>query len=253
MTPWTDPADGRDASPEIPQATPPMESTLDQWFTLVAGHRCRQLLTILQHLPDTPVTVPELVHHLCNATAESVSVTAVRDQLECELHHSLLPRLADADLVAYSPDKGEIRYVPHAAFESLLARLPVDIHPSISQDQSVAETGPMQTHETVLGGLANSRRRLVLHRLRICGSMALADLADDVAVHEHNRPLTDIPAQTVLRSYLSLYHTHIPRLEAATLVHYDQSADWVHLAERANMVDRYEEFLPKTGHFSHSR
>lgn len=253
MTPWTDPVDGRDASPEIPRATTLTEPTLDQWFALVAERRCRQLLTILQHLPDTTVTVSELVHHLCNATTESVSVTAVRDQLQCKLHHSLLPRLADVDLVAYSPDKSEIRYVPHAAFESLLARLPVDIHPSISQDQSATETGPMQTHETVLVGLANSRRRLMLHRLRTCGSMALADLADDVAVHENNRPLTDIPAQTVLRIYLSLYHTHIPRLEAATLVHYDQSADWVHLAERANMVDRYEEFLPENWHFAHPR
>lgn len=253
MTPWTNPADGQDAISEISQATTPMEPTLDQWFALVADRRCRQLLTILQHLPDTTVTVPELVHHLCNATAESVSVTAVREQLQCKLHHSLLPRLSDADLVAYSPDTSEIRYVPNAAFESLLARLPVDIHPSISQAQSATETDSVQTHEAILAGLANSRRRLVMHRLRTCGSMALADLADDVAVHEHNRPLTEISPQTVLRGYLSLYHTHIPRLEETMLVHYDQSADWVHLAERANVVDRYEEFFPENCHFTHSR
>ncbi|MFC6961479.1 hypothetical protein ACFQL7_14810 [Halocatena marina] len=102
----------------------------------------------------------------------------------------------------------------------------------------------MTAHTKVLIGLANSRRRFVLHQLRTNESMTLSALADDIAVHEHDQPLADIAAKNVRQTYISLYHTHIPTLESATLVQYDQSVEKVSLTEQAKAVERYDDFLP---------
>lgn len=75
--------------------------------------------------------------------------------------------------------------------------------------------------------LSSRRRRYALVCLRDHQSMTLADLADEVAVMEHDRRIDEIPADAVMRVYLSLYHTHVPKLEAADLVEYYQSEDSV--------------------------
>lgn len=76
--------------------------------------------------------------------------------------------------------------------------------------------------------LAHPRRRAVLACLAHHQTpIALADLADEVAVQEHDTRLPAIPAETVKRTYLSLYHTHVPKLEAAELVTYNQDQDQV--------------------------
>lgn len=57
--------------------------------------------------------------------------------------------------------------------------------------------------------------------------MTLADLADEVAVREHGLPINRIPAQSVKEIYVHLYHTHVPKLEGANMVEYDQQEDMV--------------------------
>ena len=96
----------------------------------------------------------------------------------------------------------------------------------------------------IFGVLAHHRRRYVLRELRQhADPMSLADVADEVAVRENETPITDIPADEVKRVYMSLYHTHIPKLEAADLVRYDQERDTVLLSEQAEEVDQYQELL----------
>ncbi|MXV61118.1 hypothetical protein GS429_03395 [Natronorubrum sp. JWXQ-INN-674] len=73
--------------------------------------------------------------------------------------------------------------------------------------------------------------------------MTLADLADEVAIREHKSPITEISAKTVQRVYLSLYHTHVPMLEEADFVRYDQEADIVTLSERVDEMERHQELL----------
>lgn len=76
--------------------------------------------------------------------------------------------------------------------------------------------------------LAHPHRRAVLACLAHHQTpIALADLADEVAVQEYDTRLAAIPAETVKRTYLSLYHTHIPKLEVAGLVTYNQDQDQV--------------------------
>lgn len=108
-----------------------------------------------------------------------------------------------------------------------------------------------QTHDaanTTLESLAHHRRRYALHVLREHEEpMALADLADEVAVREHDEPLAEIDPETVKEVYISLYHVHVPKLADAEHVLYSQELDAVALADHADRMDgllRYVEGNP---------
>ncbi|WP_207591731.1 DUF7344 domain-containing protein [Halomontanus rarus] len=91
---------------------------------------------------------------------------------------------------------------------------------------------------------AHHRRRYALRGLRMHDNpMALADLADEVAIRENEAPITEISPEAVKRIYLSLYHTHIPKLEDAGFVQYDQDRDSVVLSGRVEQVEQYQELL----------
>lgn len=86
---------------------------------------------------------------------------------------------------------------------------------------------------------AHHRRRYALRELRQhTNPMTLADLADEIAIRENETPLAEVPAEEVKRIYMSLYHTHIPKLEEADLVHYDQEQDTLTLTDRAERITR---------------
>jgi len=78
--------------------------------------------------------------------------------------------------------------------------------------------------------LSSERRRHVLDCLAEHGSMALPDLADEVAAREHDAHLPQVPEEAVLTTYLSLYHSHVPKLTDAAVVSYNQDRDVVALA-----------------------
>ncbi|ELY77854.1 MULTISPECIES: hypothetical protein [Natrinema] len=76
--------------------------------------------------------------------------------------------------------------------------------------------------------LADQRRRLLLAVMRTYGEeLTLPDAAEEVAVRETGRKVTNIPAERVREVYLSLYHDHLPRLVDAGLLEYDQERDLV--------------------------
>lgn len=82
--------------------------------------------------------------------------------------------------------------------------------------------------DRLFDALANERRRRVLSILcEYDATVALADLADEVAVREKKQPITEIPPGEVKRVYMLLYHSHIPKMADANLVRYDQARDRV--------------------------
>lgn len=90
---------------------------------------------------------------------------------------------------------------------------------------------------------AHRRRRYALRGLRMHENpMTLADSADEVAIRENESLITEISAE-VKRVYLSLNHTHIPKLAKAKLVQYDQERDSVALSERVEDIEQYRELL----------
>lgn len=72
------------------------------------------------------------------------------------------------------------------------------------------------------------RRRLLICLERHI-TLSLADVADELSVWGETDPLTETPAEDVKDIYLELYHTHLPRLERADVVVYDQEQDLVSL------------------------
>ncbi|WP_228546310.1 DUF7344 domain-containing protein [Halegenticoccus tardaugens] len=76
---------------------------------------------------------------------------------------------------------------------------------------------------------AHPYRRRLLSCLERHITLSLADVADELAVWEVTDPLTEIRAEDVKDIYLELYHTHLPRLEHADIVVYDQERDFVSL------------------------
>lgn len=94
--------------------------------------------------------------------------------------------------------------------------------------------------DVVFEVLANERRRHLLdYLLATDGSVTLADAADEVAVREFDSSLADVPAEDVKRIYMSLYHTHVPKLAAFGAVVYDQDGDRVALGENTGRLTEY--------------
>lgn len=76
--------------------------------------------------------------------------------------------------------------------------------------------------------LANTRRRLLLEVMGTYEEqLTLPDAAEEVAVRETGRAVTDLSAERVANVYISLYHDHLPRLVDAGLLEYDQERDLV--------------------------
>ncbi len=100
--------------------------------------------------------------------------------------------------------------------------------------RTIGETLPLDEQFDIV---AHRRRRCILRCIETHGSpIALADLADEVAVREYESRLSDVPVEEVKRIYLSLYHKHVPKLADASVVEYDQKRHTVSLAERVGRV-----------------
>lgn len=104
--------------------------------------------------------------------------------------------------------------------------------------------GPERADDTTTTAfeiLAHHRRRDALQCLReFENPLALADLADEVAVRECEAPLPEIAPETVKRVYLSLYHVHIPKLVDGEYAEYDQERNTVALRENAAQLEPLE-------------
>ncbi|RDI73017.1 hypothetical protein DWB78_04965 [Halopelagius longus] len=92
--------------------------------------------------------------------------------------------------------------------------------------------------------LTDQRRRFAIRCLiEYDTPMTLADLADEVAVREEERPLSEIPAEDVMQVYLSLYHAHIPKLVDVGVADYSQEQDLVYF-EESQRIERILDALP---------
>lgn len=109
-------------------------------------------------------------------------------------------------------------------------------------DEPAGSTDRSLPVDALLDLLAHSRRRTLLTCLQTYDDpLPLPDLADEVAVAERDATLDAIPAETVKRVYMSLYHRHVPKLEDYDVVWYEQERDMVGLADRAVAVLPYLE------------
>lgn len=73
--------------------------------------------------------------------------------------------------------------------------------------------------DEVFDVIANSRRRLVIHRLaRDDGKATTRELAEYVAAVENNTDAENLSSQERKRVYIGLYQTHIPAMADAGII-----------------------------------
>jgi len=91
--------------------------------------------------------------------------------------------------------------------------------------------------DELFGVLRNQRRRRLLHHLREAGGEAtLSDLARRVAAAENDKPVDALRSQEYKRVYISLYQTHLPKMDDAGVVAFDRDRGSVRRGPNADAV-----------------
>jgi len=201
----TDPDNGADSPPPAARADGSdagSDLDLDALYALLADRR-RAVLVYLSDASGT-ATFAELVDHVAAGD---------RSRVAAALCHTGLPKLREAGIVQRA--SGLLSLTATATLEWLLSW-------STAVDSPDAGSGSLDEWFSLL---SDPRRRQILELLWIHNVLSLADAADEIAVREHDAPITEVSAGDVREIYLSLYHTHVPRFERTEIVDYDQKSD----------------------------
>lgn len=87
--------------------------------------------------------------------------------------------------------------------------------------------------------LSNPRRRFIISYLRGRDEIYLQDLAAEVAAWENETSVESLTDQQRKRVYVSLYQTHIPKLDEAGIIDYDTDTGMIRLRDRVEQLDTY--------------
>lgn len=102
-----------------------------------------------------------------------------------------------------------------------------------SSEQSLSQ-------DTIFDILSSSRRRYVLYYLRQAeGPVELTALADHVAAWENQTEIENLTDREKKRVYVSIYQTHIPKLDQAGVVSWDRDTGTVSLSDEAYRIEDY--------------
>lgn len=113
-----------------------------------------------------------------------------------------------------------------------------------SAPSASAETDDRQplSRDDVFHILQTRRRRDVLRYLRDAdGPVELRDLAEQVAAWEHGTTVDGLSSGQRQRVYISLYQSHLPKLDNRGIVTYDKDRGLVERNSRASELDPYLE------------
>lgn len=216
-----------DARPHSPRSVVPLDATFDA----LASQQCRMLVHHLADSDEDALGVSDLAGRLAEESASEGSVPdegSVSDEetIRADLHHTHLPKLDDAGLLDYDADRELVRPGSTACFETM--RSAIEAYETADRPVSL---------DALFDLLADFRRRTAYRTLCSHGELSLPDLADEVAVAERGDALPEIAPDDVLKVYLSLYHTHVPKLADVGLVAYDQNSDYVTLTETGRALE----------------
>ena len=101
------------------------------------------------------------------------------------------------------------------------------------------------TRDEVFELFNNPRRRYVLYLLdEEPDGMSIGDLTDEVAAWEEESTVENLTQQQRKRVYVSLYQTHIVKMDELGVVEFDRDSGVVELTPKA---DRIRRFLPGDG------
>jgi hypothetical protein len=96
----------------------------------------------------------------------------------------------------------------------------------------------------LFGLLSNHRRRYAWHHCKhVDDRVTLSDLAEQVAAWEYEKSVAELTSAERKRVYTSLQQTHLPALDDAGIVSFEDGA--VELTEHAREVDVYLDIVPE--------
>lgn len=96
---------------DIDTPAPAISLSLNAMFELLAHHHRRDLLRFLIGADDRIATVDEIATHLITQEAQRTGRQPGHDQIETALHHTHLPKLAEAGVIDYTPGDADFDIV----------------------------------------------------------------------------------------------------------------------------------------------
>ena len=88
--------------------------------------------------------------------------------------------------------------------------------------------------------LKNRRRREVLqYLLEADDTVTLGELAEQIAAWENDIDINALSSDQRKRVYVALYQTHLPKMDDAGIVEYDQDRGLITLADNADLLMMY--------------
>ena len=116
---------------------------------------------------------------------------------------------------------------------------------SSKQDDELPESSEVISYDECFDLLSNHRRRYVLHYLQQNGDVAtLSDLAEQIAAWENGIEITDLSYDQRKRVYTSLQQVHLPRMDDARVIEFDDREGSVEIGPAADNLDIYLEVVP---------
>lgn len=130
----------------------------------------------------------------------------------------------------------------------------MDSSEQMEPKQTVSADGPLQTEDgpdsteqnsilpldIIFEVLKNERRRLVLEYLRRSeDAVPIGDLAEHIAAYENGISRAELNAQQRKRVYIGLYQCHLPKMDDADAVEFNQDRGMVELGENADILFEY--------------
>lgn len=242
-----------------PLNTQQLTETLD-----VLAHPYRRYSLYHLTAASEPVYIKDLVNEIVGRDRSDTAPNNLTQSVKTALYHTHLPKLADAGVITVNTNTETVKLRETDGVSRFLDQMAEiddryvesgDVSPDVrlpfvrrqgrrphdragSQEEHVTEISNkniMSDSRDADGSesrgalLGHPHRRISYKLLIDHRTMALADLADEIAVWEEDSSLEQIPAEDVLVIYTALYDTHVPILERAGIVKCDQDRDLVSL------------------------
>lgn len=90
--------------------------------------------------------------------------------------------------------------------------------------------------DTMFEALAHERRRFLLYTLMEDDAWSLLDLARKLAAWEEDVSEADADETVVERTYISLYHAHVPKLDDLEIIEFDRETETISKGDNAEQV-----------------
>ncbi|GAB3664449.1 DUF7344 domain-containing protein [Halopiger thermotolerans] len=118
---------------------------------------------------------------------------------------------------------------------SIDTSLPDEIASSVGEDDDES-----LSKDVIFELLKNRRRREVLtYLLEADDTVTLGELAEQIAAWENDTDVNALSSDQRKRVYVALYQTHLPKMDDAGIVEYDQDRGLISLADNADLLMMY--------------